>query len=771
MTFEDKTKLLEGYNVWQTKPLNNLPSITMADGPHGIRKQVDINDTVGAKGSTNATCFPTASLMACSFDRELIKKQATLIGKEARHFGVNIVLGPGINIKRSPLCGRNFEYYSEDPKLSGEYGAEFVRGLEDQGVGATPKHFFCNNQEKHRFTVNSIVDERALHEIYLAPFKRVIAENPAQLMTSYNLINGYYAAEHPIINNLVRNRWGYQGVIVSDWGGINHRPASILASCDLEMPNSQGYHTHILFNVAQHDVDLKRQIDRSAERITQLVHHYSKTEPIEVDFDKHHEQARLMARESMVLLRNKDNILPLNDKENVAIISGFIDHIRYQGGGSSHINPTQVPQIKHIIENYSKNAKVAKGFRLDVKTNDKKMMLEALELANQAKKVVYIVGVPEKYESEGFDRLHLNIPQNQIDLYHEIYKYNQNIIVVILGGSVINVEFAESARGMLAAYLGGQAASQAILDILYGRVNPSGRLAETWIDDAKECNVEISDDNHAIYYDESIFVGYRYYETFKKQTRFPFGYGLSYTKFSYKDLTVKQSDEDYHVSVTVRNMGQILGKEVVQIYVKSNESSVFKATRELKAFDKIELKPGEEKTVSFKLFRDDFAYYDWIQKRWNVEEGDYVIEVGKNARHIIDGVEIHVQGREIKHPLISYNQYHYNTSDFIKLYGKSLPPKKIKAKRPFTINNTLNDVSSTLIGRIFRKQAIRRSKAAITGEVDPAMQEVTRRAIVETPMRMHSIFSNKAVSLQQIEGMIDIINLKFKTGFKKLRKK
>ncbi len=771
MTFEDKAKLLEGKNVFQTKAFENLPSITMADGPHGIRKQLDFNDTLGAKGSIEATCFPTESLMACSFDRLLIKKAATLIGKEARYFGINVVLGPGINIKRSPLGGRNFEYYSEDPKLSGECGAAFVRGLEEQGVGASPKHIFCNNQEKHRFTINSIVDERALQEIYLAPFKRVIAENPAQLMASYNLVNGYYTSEHPMINNLIRNRWGYQGLIVSDWGGINDRAASILASCDLEMPNSGGYHTDILLQKAQHDVDLKRQIDRSAERVQLLVDKYKDLAPVKIDFDKHHEQARLIARESMVLLRNRESILPLSEKENVAVISGFIDHIRYQGGGASHVNPTKLPQLKDILENYSKNIKYAKGFKLETKANDRKLMTEALEIANQAKKVVYIIGVPEKYESEGFDKHDLDLPQNQIDLFNEIYKYNQNIIVVILSGSGMNVSFADRARGMIAAYLGGQASSQAIMDILYGRVNPSGRLAETWIDHAKDCNVEISNDNHAIYYDESIYVGYRYYETFKQKVRFPFGYGLSYTQFSYKDLIIKPDNEDYLVSVTVRNVGQVFGKEVVQIYVKNNESSVFKATRELKAFEKIELKPGEEKTVEFKLLRDDFAYYDWIQKRWNVEEGDYSIEVAKNAKMIIDSEEIHVLGREVKHPLISYNQYHYNTADFIKIYGRALPPKKVKAKRPFTINNTLNDVSSTLIGRMIRRQFVKRSKAATANEVDPTMQEVVRRAIVETPLRMHGIFSNQTWSLHQIEGMIDIINLRFIRGFKKLGKK
>ena len=771
MTFEEKAKLLEGLNVWQTKSFDNLPSITMTDGPHGIRKQNDINDAIGARGSVASTCFPTASLLACSFDPELIKKTATLIGKEARHFGVNIVLGPGINIKRSPLGGRNFEYFSEDPKLSGECGAAYVRGLEDQGVGATPKHFFCNNQEKHRFTIDSIVDERALHEIYLSPFKRVIAENPAQLMVSYNKVNGYYAAEHPIINNLIRNRFGYQGVIVSDWGAIYDRPKSILASCDLEMPTSFGYHTDILLKKAQHDVDLKRHIERSAERMQLLIDKYKNIEPIDIDFDKHHEQARLIARESMVLLRNRDNILPLSDKENVAVISGFIDKIRYQGGGSSHINPTQLPQIADVLDHYSKNAKYAKGFRLDVSTNDKKLINEALELANQSKKVVYIVGLPERLESEGFDRKDLNLPQNQIDLFNEIYKYNQNIIVVVLSGSVVNLAFAERARGILAAYLGGQGTSLAILDILYGRVNPSGRLAETWIDNDQECNVQLLNDNSATYYDESIYVGYRYYETFKQKTRFPFGYGLSYTTFSYKDLNVVPDGEDYNVSVTVRNTGHVYGKEVVQVYIKNNESSVYKAVRELKAFTKVELNPGEAKTVTLKLHRDDFAYYDWIQKRWNVEEGEYAIEIAKNARIIIDGVEIHVLGREIKHPLISYNQYHYNTSDFPKLYGRALPPKHVKGKRPFTINHTLNDVSSTLIGRIVKRQFIKLAKATDTNPSDPAMQDVMMKSLVDRPLRMYGIFSNQRVTMKQIEGIIDIINLKFKKGFRKLRKK
>ncbi|MFA5470989.1 MAG: glycoside hydrolase family 3 C-terminal domain-containing protein [Acholeplasmataceae bacterium] len=770
LTFKEQIELLDGLDVWQTKPLGQMNSLLMTDGPHGIRKQIDMKDTIGAKGSVKTTCYPTASLTACSFDRNLLKKLGENIAKEAQHFGVQLVLGPGINIKRTPLCGRNFEYFSEDPIVSGELGAAFVRGVEDQGVGTSVKHFICNNQEKNRFTIDSIVDERALHEIYYKGFNRVLKEKPASLMASYNKLNGTYLTEHPILKDVVRDKWGYEGVIVSDWGAINHRTASVKMTCDLEMPTSHGFWTNQLEKDSQFDEELKTQISRSAARIQKMVETYKKVEHIEIDFKRQHEQARMIARDSMILAKNED-VLPLNEKENVAVISGFYDHIRYQGGGSSHVNSTEVSQIKDIVANYSNNIKCAKGFSIDHHKIDLKLEKEAVELANQSKKVIYIVGIPESLETEGFDRETLNLPLNQVELYKKLYEVNKQIIVVVLSGSVVNLKPFDSAKAHLIAYLGGQASALAIMDILYGRISPSGRLAETWIDDEKECNVEIKDHNNAIYYDESIFVGYRYYETFRKQVRYHFGHGLSYTSFGYKNFNVEETEHGYHVSVSVKNKGKMVGKEVVMIFIGNNQSNVFKAKRELKAFEKIELKPDEIKIVEFDIPKKEFMFYDIYQKRFVLETGDYQIELCKHSGLVIDQVDIRIQGKEIRHTLSSYNQYEYNPIDFFKLYQNTLPPKNVKKNRPFTLSTSLKDTQHTMIGKVMK--LILSSVAAKEAKKmeDPAMKEVLRKSMMETPIRMLALFSNQKITLYQALGIVDVLNLKFIKGFKKLRQK
>ncbi len=770
LEFTDQIKLLDGLDVWQTKPLGDMQSLLMTDGPHGIRKQVDMKDTIGAKGSVKTTCYPTASLTACSFDRNLLKKLGHNIAKEALHFGVQVVLGPGINIKRTPLCGRNFEYFSEDPFLSGELGAAFVRGVEDKGVGTSVKHFICNNQEKNRFTIDSIVDERALNEIYYKGFERVLREKPASLMASYNKLNGDYLTEHPILKEIVRNKWGYEGVIVSDWGAINDRSKSVKMTCDLEMPTSNGFWSKQLEENSEEDQELRNQITNSAIRIQNMVEKYKKTDADVIDFKKQHELARMIARESMVLVKNED-VLPLNEKENIAVISGFYDHIRYQGGGSSHINASEVSQIKDIVVNYSKNIKCAKGFSIEHARIDNKLEKEAIELANQSKKIIYIVGVPESLETEGFDRETLNLPQNQIELYKKLIEVNKNIILVVLSGSVVNLKPFETAKGCLIAYLGGQASALSILDILYGRINPSGRLAETWIDHEKECNVEINNNNNAIYYDESIFVGYRYYETFRKQVRYHFGHGLSYTTFSYKDFKIEKEEQGYKVSVSVKNKGKMLGKEVVMIFIGNNQSSVFKAKRELKAFDKIELKPEEIKIVEFNIPKKDFMFYDIYQKRFVLETGSYQIELCKHAGLVIDQADVNIEGKEIKHTLSSYNQYEYNPIDFFKLYQNELPPKNIKKKRPYTLSTTLKDTEHTLIGKIMRAILTRVAAKEARKMEDPAMKEVIKKSLMETPIRMLALFSNQAISLYQALGIVDILNLKFIKGYKKLKHK
>jgi len=769
LTYEEKAALLDGADVWHTKAFKDFPSIMMADGPHGLRKQLESTDTTGISGSVKSTCFPTASLTACSFDRNLIARMAKLIALEAQTNQVNIILGPGINIKRSPLCGRNFEYFSEDPFLAGELGASFVRSMESQGTGTSIKHFFCNNQEKYRFTADSIVDERAMREIYLKAFERVIKENPATIMASYNKINGIYATEHPVLKEVLRKEWGYQGVIVSDWGAIHHRTNSVKASCDLEMPSSLGYNTKNILKDSLLDQDLRKEVENSAKRIENLVNRYDRKFYQTYDPKKHHAEARVIASESMVLLKN-DGILPLTKKDKVAFIGGFIRDIRYQGGGSSHINPNYLDQIADIRTEYSENTSLAKGFELNQDVDVDILIQEAVEVSKKVDKVVLILGLPESHEAEGFDREDLNIPKNQLKLLQEILLVNKNVVVVAVGGSVINLEFESKIKGLLMAYLGGQAASHAILDILYGNVNPSGRLAETFIDDVNQCNVQLTDDNNAVYYEESIFVGYRYYETFNQHVRYPFGYGLSYTNFKYSNFQIKDGKNEFTITFNLKNEGKIKGKEVIQLYIGNNASTVYKAKRELKEFDKIELNAGEEKEVTLRLSKDAFKYYDVNLKKWTIQKGTYHIELAKNARDILYSNLVKLNGEEIFHEPTSYLNTTYDVKDFPKIYKNPLPKKNVVKKRPYDLSSTLNDIRRTVIGRVISSFIIKAGMKTTELMADEWMKEVTRKTIVETPIRMLSLFSAGKFRLGTAQGMIDIINLKFVKGIRKINK-
>ncbi len=769
LTLEEKVALLDGQDVWHTKPLGGLPSLMMADGPHGLRKQYESKDNLGVQGSMPATCFPTASLTACSFDKKLLARMGKLMALEAKEKKVQVILGPGINMKRSPLCGRNFEYFSEDPYLAGELGAAMVRAIEDEGVGTSVKHFFANNQERYRFTIDAIVDERALHEIYLRAFERVIKENPATVMASYNKINGYYATEHPFLNKILRKEWGYYGVVVSDWGAIHNRLASLKASTDLEMPSSFGFRAAEIMKEVQDDA-VRQAINKSSDRIIEMVKKYKVFDDVQVDTQKHHEEAIKIARESMVLLKNQD-VLPLKKDENILVVGGFVDHIRYQGAGSSHINPTHLEQIKDVISDYSQHISYLKGYTLDHEKLDEHEVTSVLEHAKNVDKIIYLLGLPESEEAEGYDRTHLNLPQKQITLLEKIHEVNPNIIGVQMGGSVVNLSFEHQLlKGLLLAYLGGQGAARAIFDLLYGKENPSGRLAETWIDDIHACNVQLNNDNHAVYYDESIFIGYRYYTSYSQKPHYPFGYGLSYTTFDYQDISVFDHGTFFEITFNLTNTGHVKGKEVVQIYIENNESSVYKARYELKAFDKIELEPQETKQVKIELSKDAFAHWDIYKKRWVIEKGNYEIVIAKNVCQEIDSIDVFVEGEEVHHSSLSYQKYTYDTSDFSKLIPFALPPRSLTRKRPYTLSSTLEDASHTLMGRMvskmIMKQAMKEAK-----NMSPELMEMAKKTMMETPLHMLVLFSAGKVSFENGLGLVDLMNGHFFKGYKKLKKK
>jgi beta-glucosidase len=770
LSIEEKVKLLDGLDVWHTKNFQDLPSIMMSDGPHGLRKQYQSKDNLGVFGSIPATCFPTASLLACSFDKKLLNHMGELIAKEAKANDVNIVLGPGINMKRSPLCGRNFEYYSEDPYLAGELGSSFVLGVENQGVGTSVKHFFANNQEKNRFFINSVVDERALREIYLKAFERVVKNNPATVMASYNKINGYYATEHPYLQKILRKEWGYYGVVVSDWGAVHNRINSVKASTDLEMPSSYGYRTNEVLKEINKDENLRIAVNKSSDRIIELVKKYKSIETTTYDVEKHHEEAKNIASSSMVLLKN-NNILPLAKTEKILIVGGFVNQMRFQGGGSSNVNPTKIDQFSEIYQKYSKNIKICKGYSLDKDVNDIELIEETISLAKEVDKVIFLFGLPDSKETEGFDRTTLDIPNNQIELLKKLFEVNQNLVGVAIAGAVINLSFEHKyLKGLLLAYLGGQASASAVLDILFGKVNPSGRLAETWIDNISECNVQLSNDNHSVYYDESIYIGYRYYQSYNKRVHYPFGYGLSYTTFSYSNFNLIEKNNEFIISMKIKNDGFVKGKEVIQIYIENNETTVYKAKRELKAFDKIELDINEEKEVSISIPKKSFEYYDIYKQKFIVEKGKYQILVAQNVCDEIEAFEVNIDGEEVHHPSNNYQKYQYDTSDFAKIYQKELPLKNIKKKRPYNLSSTLEDLSQTIIGKVISKIIIKEGLKSLKDAKNDWVLEMAKKTLLETPVQMLALFSSGKVTFNQAQGLVDIVNLKLLRGIRKLKK-
>lgn len=649
MSLEEKASLCSGLNFWNTKPIErlNIPSIMMTDGPHGLRKQSEGADHLGINESVEATCFPTASALACSFDRDLVKELGIAIGEECQSENVSIVLGPGANIKRSPLCGRNFEYYSEDPYLSSEMAKNQIQGTQSQGIGTSLKHFAANNQEHRRMTIDTIVDERTLREIYLASFETAVKEaHPWTVMCAYNKLNGEYCSEnYRLLTEILRNEWGFEGFVVSDWGAVNDRDKGLSSGLELQMPADGGMGDNLIVEAVKRNRLSEGVLDEAVERILNIIFKAveNKRENVIYSKEKHHELARKIAGECMVLLKNEEKILPLKKEDNIAVIGELATKVRYQGGGSSHINPTKVDNAYEEIVNFAgtENVRYARGYDLSIDDTIYDLAEEAKKLAIEADKVILFIGLPERYESEGFDRTHLNIPKNQYDLVKTLKSVNENIVVVLSNGSPIEMPFVSDVKAILEAYLTGQASGKAICDLLYGEVNPSGKLAETFplklSDNPSYLNFPGEVDK--VEYKEGIFVGYRYYDKKAMDVLFPFGYGLSYTNFEYSNLKISKNEigdtEKVTVSVNIKNIGDVFGKEIVQLYIRDKESSVTRPEKELKGFEKIGLEPGEEKEVTFILNKRSFAYYNVDLGDWHVESGEFEILIGKSSREIV----------------------------------------------------------------------------------------------------------------------------------------
>ncbi|MGL6104612.1 glycoside hydrolase family 3 C-terminal domain-containing protein [Romboutsia sp.] len=649
MTIEEKASLCSGLNFWNTKSIErlNIPSIMMTDGPHGLRKQADESDHLGLNKSIESTCFPTASALACSWNRGLVNDLGVALGKECQAEDISIILGPGANIKRSPLCGRNFEYYSEDPYLSSQLAKHQIQGTQSQGVGTSIKHFAANNQEERRMTIDTIVDERTLREIYLASFETAITEaKPWTVMCAYNKLEGEFCSEnYRLLTQILRDEWGYEGFVVSDWGAVVDRDKALHAGLELQMPADGGKGDSVIVEAIKNGTLSEEVLDRSVERLLKITFKAVENKKENATFSKeeHHELARAIAGECIVLLKNEGEILPLAKSEKIAVIGDLAKKTRYQGGGSSHINPTRIDNAYEEILSLvgEENVSYTRGYDLEVDDINEELVKEAKELATKADKVVLFIGLPERYESEGFDRTHLNMPINQESIVKELQSINENIVVVLSNGSPIEMPFVKDIKGLVEGYLTGQASGKAIADVLYGEVNPSGKLAETFPMKLAHnpSYLNFPGDIDKVEYKEGVFVGYRYYDTKEIDVLFPFGHGLSYTNFEYSDLKVSNTEindnEKMTVSLKVKNTGKVYGKEVVQLYVSDVESKISRPSKELKGFEKVSLNPGEEKEISFELDKRSFAYYNVNIKDWHVETGEFEILIGKSSKEII----------------------------------------------------------------------------------------------------------------------------------------
>lgn len=696
LTLEEKASLCSGADFWHTKAIDrlNIPAAMVSDGPHGIRKQESLADHMGVAESIKAIGFPTASAMACSFDRDLLHKVGDALGEECVAEDLAVLLGPGINMKRSPICGRNFEYYSEDPVVAGELGAAFVNGVQEHGVGTSLKHFAANNQEWRRMSISAEIDERTLREIYLAAFETVVKKaQPWTIMCSYNRINGVYSCENDwLLNKVLRDEWGFEGLVMTDWGAMDERVPSLKAGLDLEMPDCHGETDKLIVKAVQSGELEGPVLDTAVERILTMVDKYltarkgidpaSMVHPLPSSVERgydvaaHHALARTTAEQSAVLLKNED-ILPLQKDKKIAFIGEFAKVPRIQGGGSSHINNTSV---ESALDAAGDSVSYAQGFHIDEETTDETLLQEAITLAKESDVAVIFAGLPDSFESEGFDRTHLNMPANQNELIARISEVQPNVVVVLHSGSPIAMPWLDKVAGVLQMYLAGQASGGAAVNLLFGDATPCGKLAETFplhLED-NPSYLNFPGNREKVCYQEGVFIGYRYYDKKKMDVLFPFGYGLSYTDFTYSNMKVtvngknaadvdviKETDEIV-VSADITNTGNCDGAEIVQLYIKNPVVYEIRPEKELRDFAKVFLKAGETKTVTFTLNARAFSYYETRIHDWYAESGDYEILLASSSRDIRLQYTVSITGSK-KIPFVAD---YMTTCEDVELFAK-----------------------------------------------------------------------------------------------------
>ena len=781
MTLAEKVDFCSGKDFWHLPELERLqiPSIMVTDGPHGLRKQGQGADHLGAHRSIPATCFPTASALASSWDLALMQEVGEALGATCVDEDVSVLLGPGMNIKRSPLCGRNFEYFSEDPWLNGQIAAHLVNGIQSQGVGACLKHFAVNNQELGRMYMDAIVDDRALREIYLRGFEIAVkTAKPWTVMCAYNRLNGVYCSEHDwLLNTVLREEWGFDGAVMTDWGAANDRPLGVKAGLDLEMPSSGGINDALVAQAVKDGSLDEADLDRAiARNITLSLSSANRQKPATpADPDAQHALARKAAARSCVLLKNTDRVLPLSAQTRVALIGAFAERPRFQGAGSSQVRPTRVETLHAALSECISDLAYAPGYDPVASQPNQALIDEAVALAQNADVAIVYAGLPGIFESEGFDREHLELPDQHTALIQAVAEANPKTVVVLANGAPVTMPWIDQVPSVLEGYLGGQASGGGLADILMGTENPSGKLAETFpmsLNDVPS-TPWFPGEQRQMQYREGVYIGYRYFDTAKRDVLFPFGHGLSYTDFDYLGALVDNSalteDQAVTLSIQVKNSGTRAGAEIVQVYRHCVTSATHQPEQQLCGFAKISLQPGETQTVNISLEAESFRVFDHGAGQWILEAGIVELRVGSSSRDIrltqtIDVVskqtlsDLAINTPAPAFPPINAGQA-ISVSDelFSKMLGRPAPTGE--AARPFHRNSSLAEIGTTWIGGKIQAKALAEFLGSMGLEnADPTTRKMFEEMANHMPLRAIALFQQGKISYHQIDGLLALLN-------------
>lgn len=761
LNLDEQISLLSGSTFWRTEPLpdRGVDAVMLSDGPHGLRAQTGDGEHLGLLDSVPATCFPTAAAIANSWDADLIEQIGAAVGREARTAGVSVVLGPGLNIKRHPLCGRNFEYLSEDPLLSGTLAAAMVRGIQGQGVGACLKHFAVNNQESHRFVVDAVVDERTLREIYLAGFEHAVTESqPWAVMAAYNLVNGVYCCDNPILlDSILREEWGFDGLVMSDWGAENDRVAGVRSGMDLEMPGNGGVFDAVLRAAVAGGRLQAADVQRSAQRVLDLVQRSARGPAVAADLDAHDDLARRAAAQSSVLLVN-DGLLPLSADATIAVVGAFAEQPRFQGSGSSQVNPVRVTTALDAFAQRGIAVSYAPGYDPVTSAPDARLIHEAVAVAAGADAVVLLAGLPATFESEGFDRDDLSLPRQHEQLIQAVCRANPRTVVALSNGAPVEMPWVRSPSAILECYLGGQASGAALVDVLLGETEPAGRLAESFPVRRSDLASDafFPGHPHQVQYREGLSVGYRHFTTAGIAPLFAFGHGLGYSTFAVgRPVTpaTLRAGQPLTLTVPVTNTSQRDGSTVVQVYLHDRSGRVTRPRRELAGFAKVRLAAGDSREVDITLPGRAFAYFDVLSGQWTVPQGQCLLEIGLSSENIVHSVVVDVEGgftgSHAPEPQIAHSD-----AAFERRLGHSIPaPRPV---RPYSRVSTIAEISGNPLGRLVRAAVLRAS--GFSGEEDPVTAKMVERSLDEMPLRGVALLGGGRVGLGMVDGLVDLLN-------------